>query len=115
VAPDEFGYLWIDREKFHGAFAADVTRDEAAIMAAVQRPLSVASFTETSGEPAWKKLPSWYLVCTNDHMIPPLAQDFMAKRMQATQRSVASSHSPFMSQPQHVADIILEAVESVSG
>jgi pimeloyl-ACP methyl ester carboxylesterase len=115
VSPDEFGYLWIDRAKFHATFAADVTNDEASIMAAVQRPLSVAAFTEKEGEPAWKKLPSWYLVCTNDHMIPPPAQEFMAKRMKATQRSVASSHAPFISHPQHVADIILEAVESVSG
>jgi pimeloyl-ACP methyl ester carboxylesterase len=115
VSPDEFGFLWIDRAKFHGAFAADATSDEASVMATVQRPLSVASFTEKSAEPAWKKLPSWYLVCTDDHMIPPPAQEFMAKRMKATQRSVASSHAAFMAHSQAVTNIILEAVESVSG
>jgi pimeloyl-ACP methyl ester carboxylesterase len=115
VSPDEFGYLWIDRAKFHEAFAADATKDEAAVMAVVQRPLSVASFTEKSGEPAWKRLPSWYLVCTNDHMIPPPAQEFMAQRMKATQRSVPASHAVFMAHAQAVAHIILEAVEAVSG
>jgi pimeloyl-ACP methyl ester carboxylesterase len=114
IAPDGFGYLWINREKFHKSFAADVTTDEAAVMAAVQRPLSIASFTEKVGVPAWKHIPSWYLVCTNDQMIPPPAQQFLAKRMKATERSVASSHAPFMAHPQEVANIILEAVKSVA-
>src|ERR1700728_3231356 len=57
IAPDAFGYLWINREKFHKSFAADVTTDEAAVMAAVQRPLSIASFTEKEGVPAWKHIP----------------------------------------------------------
>ena len=115
IAPDEFGYLWIDRAKFHPSFAADATADEASVMAAVQRPLSVASFVEKEGAPAWKHIPSWYLLCSNDQMIPPPAQEFLAKRMKAIQRSVASSHAPFMAHPQDVANIILEAVESVSG
>jgi pimeloyl-ACP methyl ester carboxylesterase len=115
IAPDSFGYLWINREKFHQSFAADATADEASIMAAVQRPLSIASFTEKAGVPAWKHIPSWYLVCTNDQMIPPPAQEFLAKRMRATARSVASSHAPFMAHPQEVANIILEAVESITG
>ena len=114
IAPDAFGYLWINREQFHKAFAADVTNDESAVMAAVQRPLSIASFTERAGPPAWKHIPSWYLVCTNDRMIPPAAQQFLAVRMKATERTVASSHAPFMAHPQEVANIILEAVESVA-
>jgi pimeloyl-ACP methyl ester carboxylesterase len=112
TAADAFGYLWINREKFYKSFAADVTADEASIMAAVQRPLSVTSFTEKEAAPAWKHIPSWYLICTNDQMIPPPAQEFMAKRMKATERSVAASHAPFMSRPQAVAEIIIEAVES---
>ena len=115
IAPDAFGYLWINREKFHQSFAADATADEASIMAAVQRPLSIASFTEKAGAPAWKHIPSWYLMCTNDQMIPQSAQEFLANRMRATQRSVASSHAPFMAHPQEVANIILEAVESIPG
>ncbi len=114
IAPDKYGFLWIDREKFHRSFAADATDDEAAVMAAVQRPLSVASFTGPEGVPAWKSIPSWYLVCTNDNMIPPPAQELLAKRMHATVRSVPSSHAPFMSHPQEVADIIALAAESLS-
>jgi pimeloyl-ACP methyl ester carboxylesterase len=115
VEPDQYGYLWINREKFHKAFAADATEDEAAVMAAVQRPLSVAGFTDKAGSPAWKHLPSWYLVCTNDQMIPPPAQEFFASRMHATQRSVASSHAPFVAHPKTVTDIILDAVQKISG
>jgi pimeloyl-ACP methyl ester carboxylesterase len=114
IEPDSSGYLWINRQKFHRAFAADATADEAAVMAAVQRPLSIASFTGKEGTPAWKHLPSWYLVCTNDQMIPPPAQQMLAKRMKATERSVASSHAPFMAHPQDVAKIILEAVEAAA-
>jgi pimeloyl-ACP methyl ester carboxylesterase len=115
VEPDAYGYLWINRKKFHKAFAADATEDEAAVMAAVQRPLSVAGFTDKAGQPAWKHLPSWYLVCTNDQMIPPPAQEFLAARMHATQKSVASSHAPFVAHPEAVADIIIEAVKEISG
>jgi pimeloyl-ACP methyl ester carboxylesterase len=114
IEPDEHGFLWINREKFHKSFAADVTNDEAAVMAAVQRPLSVVSFTEAEGTPAWKTIPSWYLVCTEDQMIPPPAQEFLAKRMNATVRSVPSSHAPFMSRPHEVADIIALAAESIT-
>jgi pimeloyl-ACP methyl ester carboxylesterase len=84
IAPDEHGFLWINREKFHKAFAGDVTVDEAAVMAAVQKPLSFAAFGGQEGVPAWKSLPSWYLVCTEDQMIPPPAQEFLAQRMKAT-------------------------------
>jgi pimeloyl-ACP methyl ester carboxylesterase len=114
ITPDGLGYLWINREKYHASFVADATADEAAVMAAVQRPLSIASFTEKEGAPAWKHIPSWYLLCTEDRMIPPPAQEFLAKRMKATIRSVASSHAAFMAYPQEVANIILEAVESAS-
>jgi len=114
VEPDAFGYLWINRGKFRQAFAADVTADEAAVMAVVQRPLSVTAFTDKAGAPAWKHLPSWYLVCTNDQMIPPPAQEFLAGRMHATQRSVASSHAPFVSHPQSCADIIIAAVDGIA-
>ena len=114
ITPDDHGFLWIDREKFHEAFAADATATEAAVMAAVQKPLSMASFTGGPGAPAWKTIPSWYLVCTDDHMIPPPAQEFMAGRMGGTVRSVASSHAPFMSRPQDVAAIIAAAADSLS-
>ena len=113
IETDDKGYLWINREKFHRSFAADATTDEAYLMAAVQKPLNLAGFGGAEGKPAWKTIPSWYLVCTDDQMIPPPAQEFMAKRMNATVRSVRSSHAPFMSQPQAVVDTIALAVESL--
>ena len=106
IAPDENGFLWIDRARFHAAFAADATATEAAVMAAVQKPLALAAFAGKSGPPAWRTLPSWYLQCTDDQMIPPAAQAFMAQRMGATVRSVQASHAPFMAHPGAVAEII---------
>ena len=113
IAPDANGYLWINRDKFHDSFAGGVTDDEAAVMAAVQKPLAIAAFGGKETAPAWKTIPSWYLVCTEDKMIPPPAQEFMAKRMNASVRSVASSHCPFVSHPEAVADIIALAAESL--
>lgn len=114
IEPDDKGFLWINRGKFHKSFAGGATDDEAAIMAAVQKPLGLAAFGGQESTPAWKTIPSWYLTCTDDQMIPPPAQEFLAKRMNATVRSVASSHCPFMSHPQEVADIISLAAESIT-
>jgi pimeloyl-ACP methyl ester carboxylesterase len=114
VEPDDQGFLWINRSRFHGAFAADATDEEAAIMAVVQKPLGIASFTAKSGVPAWKTVPSWYLQCTDDQMIPPPAQGFMAERMGATVHSVAASHAVFMAHPGEVADIIGIAAASAT-
>jgi len=83
-------------------------------MAAVQKPLSINSFTAKSGPPAWKKLPSWYMVATNDQMIPPQAEEFMAKRMGAEVRKVPSSHAAMVSHPKEVADLIVLAADSVA-
>jgi pimeloyl-ACP methyl ester carboxylesterase len=80
----------------------------------VQKPLGFAAFGGKEGAPAWKTLPSWYLQCTDDKMIPPPAQEFMAKRMNAIVRSVPSSHCPFVSHPQNVADIIALAADSLN-
>jgi pimeloyl-ACP methyl ester carboxylesterase len=114
IEPDDKGFLWINRDKFHKSFAGGATDDEASVMAAVQKPLGFAAFGGQESTPAWKTIPSWYLTCTDDQMIPPPAQEFLAKRMNATVRSVASSHCPFMSHPQDVADIIALAAESVT-
>ena len=92
----------------------DVDPTEARIMAAVQKPLSVNSFTAKSGPPAWKTLPSWYMVATDDQMIPPQAEEFMAKRMGAEIRKVASSHAAMVSHPKEVADLISLAANSVT-
>ena len=114
IEPDDQGFLWINREKFHKSFAGGATDDEAAVMAAIQKPLAFAAFGGRESTPAWKTIPSWYLTCTEDQMIPPPAQEFLAKRMNATVRSVASSHCPFMSHPQDVADIIALAAGSIT-
>jgi pimeloyl-ACP methyl ester carboxylesterase len=114
IEPDGKGFLWINRDKFHKSFAGGATDDEASIMAAVQKPLGFAAFGGQESTPAWKTIPSWYLTCTEDQMIPPPAQEFFAKRMNATVRSVASSHCPFMSHPQEVGDIIALAAESIT-
>jgi pimeloyl-ACP methyl ester carboxylesterase len=114
IEPDKQGFLWINREKFHGSFAGGASAEEAAIMSVVQKPLSFAAFGGKETSPAWKVLPSWYLQCTDDMMIPPTAQEFMAKRMNATIRSVPSSHCPFVSHPQNVVDIIVLAADSLN-
>ena len=113
VHPDSAGFLWIDRNGFARAFAADVDPAEASVMAAVQNPLSLRSFAGKSGPPAWKRLPSWYLVATNDQMIPPEAEQFMGKRMGATVRSIPSSHAAMVAHPKEVADLITQAAETL--
>jgi len=113
VRPDDHGFLWIDKHAFGKAFADDVDPTEAAVMAAVQKPLSVNSFATKSGPPAWKHIPSWYMVATDDQMIPPPAEEFMAKRIGATVKKVAASHAAIVSHPKEVADLITLAVESV--
>src|ERR1700729_2160115 len=112
IRPDANGFLWIDRDGFAKVFAADVDPAEARIMAAVQRPLSMNAFTAKSGPPAWKHIRSWYLVSSNDQMIPPQAEEFMAKRMGATVRAVSASHASMISHPKEVADMIGAAVEA---
>jgi pimeloyl-ACP methyl ester carboxylesterase len=113
IGPHADGFLWIDREKLHDSFAGGATSDEAAVMAGVQKPLGFSAFSGKESSPAWKTIPSWYLVCANDQMIPPPAQEFQPKRMNATVHSVASSHCPFMSYPENVADIIALAADSL--
>ena len=112
IRPDGQGFLWINEEGFHEAFVADADPAEAAVMAITQKPLSSTSFTDHAGPPAWKKLPSWYLVSTADQMIPPPAQEFMAKRMNATTRSVAASHASMVAHAAEVAEIIALAAQS---
>jgi pimeloyl-ACP methyl ester carboxylesterase len=111
VRPDEHGFLWIDRNGFPEAFAGDVDPVEARVMAVSQRPLSIKSFVAKSGPPAWKQLPSWYLVSTNDQMIPPPAEEFMAERMGATVQSVPASHASMVSHPDKVAEIVALAAK----
>jgi pimeloyl-ACP methyl ester carboxylesterase len=106
--------LYLDPEAFHEAFAADVDRATADVMAAAQRPWTAAGFAAPSGPPAWKTLPSWYLLGTEDKAIPPALQRFMAERARATIEEVPASHVSFVSQPEVATQLILQAVEATA-
>jgi pimeloyl-ACP methyl ester carboxylesterase len=103
---DERGYAWLPEEDFVGHFAADVDRAKARVMFAAQQPLSIAALGDVMGVPAWKALPSWFLVAENDEAIPPDAQRLFASRMGATTVEVASSHVAMVSQPDAVVHLI---------
>ena len=110
LAPQD-GFLFLDRAKFAAAFAADVTPDQAAFMADSQVPWGVSALSGQVTQAAWKAKPSWYLVATEDRMIPPPAQEMMAKRAGASIAHAAGSHAIYVSKPQAVADIIERAAE----
>ena len=110
LAPQD-GYLFLDKTKFAAAFAADVDAETAAFMADSQVPWGVDALGGTISEPAWKTKPSWYLVATDDKMIPPPAQRFMSKRAGSTVVEVAGSHAIYVSQPMAVAALIAKAVK----
>ena len=107
--------LYLDRDAFRETFAADVDPQTAAVMAAAQRPYAAAAFAGTpSGPPAWKTLPCWYLLGTEDKAIPPALQRFMAERANATIVEVPASHVSFVSQPEAATQLILQAIEAAS-
>ena len=106
--------LYLDVEQFHAAFAADVDLGTADVMAATQRPWSGAGFYEPSGPPAWKTLPCWYLLCTEDKAIPPATQRSMAERANATIQEVSASHASMVSQPEAATELILQAAEAAA-
>ena len=112
---DEQGFGWLSEEDFVEHFAADVDPLEAKVMYAVQQPLPVSSFDDIMGTPAWKALPSWYLVATGDQAIPPDAERQFAARMGATTIEISSSHLAMVSHPAAVADLIKTAADVVAG
>jgi pimeloyl-ACP methyl ester carboxylesterase len=114
ILPPQDGYLFLDRARFQASFAADVTADEAAFMADSQVPWGVEALGGSVGEPAWKAKPSWYLVATEDRMIPPDAQRAMSKRAGSKVVEVKGSHAVYVSQPQAVASIIENAAKGVA-
>jgi pimeloyl-ACP methyl ester carboxylesterase len=113
ILPAQDGFLFLDPAKFHFSFAADVDADTAAFMANSQVPWGVEALTGTITEPAWRTKPSWYLVSTEDRMIPPLAQRSMSKRVGATVTEVAGSHAIYVSKPESVAAFIEKAATEV--
>jgi len=113
ILPPQDGYLFLDKVKFPASFAGDVDDERAAFMADSQVPWGMDALSGTISEPAWKTKPSWYLVATDDKMIPPEAQRFMAKRAGSTVIEVAGSHAIYLSQPNAVAALIEKAAREV--
>jgi pimeloyl-ACP methyl ester carboxylesterase len=113
ILPPQEGFLALDRDKFHSSFAADIPAEQAAFMADSQVPWGVDALSGTISQPAWRSKPSWYLVTTDDRMIPPPAQRSMAERAGATVVEVAGSHSIYLSQPAAVAALIEQAASEV--
>ena len=113
LAPQD-GFLLLDRAKFPASFAADVNPDTAAFMADSQVPWGVEALNGTIGEAAWKTKPTWYLLTTEDKMIPPDAQRTMAKRAGSTVAEVKGSHAVYVSRPQAVADLIEKAARGAA-
>jgi len=114
ILPPTDGFLALDKAQFAASFAADVPAEQADFMANSQVPWGVAALQGAVTEPAWAKKPSWYLVATDDRMIPPLAQRAMSKRAGSTVAEAKGSHAIYVSQPQAVADLIKKAAKSLS-
>ena len=111
---DQRGFVWLSEDDFTGHFAADVDATRARVMFAVQQPLAASTFTDVMGVPAWKSLPTWYLVATQDEAIPPDAERLFARRMGASVVEVPASHVAMVSHPVEVARLLGTAVEACS-
>jgi pimeloyl-ACP methyl ester carboxylesterase len=109
IVPVPGGFLFQDRAKFHASFGADLSPADAVFLADSQVPWAVDAMAGPVTDPAWRGKPSWYLIATEDRMIPPSAQRAMAQRASATRVDVAASHAVYMSQPRAVADFIRQA------
>ena len=110
---DKQGFGWLSEEDFVHHFAADVDPVKAKVMYAVQQPLATSAFGDVMGVPAWKTLPSWYLVAADDQAIPPDAERLFASRMGAATVEIPSSHVAMVSHPGDVAQLIETAAEAV--
>ncbi|MFJ6895507.1 alpha/beta fold hydrolase [Streptomyces hokutonensis] len=109
ILPPQDGFLFLDRDKFAASFAADLPAEDAAFLADAQVPWGLDALGGTITEPAWRTKPSWYLVATDDHMIPPPVQHQMAERAGATVAETAGSHAVYVSRPEAVAELIKQA------
>src|SRR5258706_7422295 len=113
ILPPQDGYLLLDKAKFAASFAGDVPKETADFMANSQVPWGLDALNGAISEPAWKTKPSWYLVATDDRMIPPPAQQFMSKRAGSTVVEVKGSHAIYVSKPEEVAALIRKAAAGV--
>jgi pimeloyl-ACP methyl ester carboxylesterase len=114
LVPDNEGLIWLPETAFETAFAQHASADDRAVLAAVQRPISVACITVPVGRPLWKNVPSWFLVAGDDRMIAPDTQRFMAERMKARIKAHPVDHTPNVSAPTVVVDIIQDAIRAVA-
>lgn len=114
ILPPQDGFLFLDKAKFPASFAADVDAGKAEFMAASQVPWGMEALNGSISEPAWKSKPSWYLVATDDRMIPPPAQRLMSKRAGSTVVEVSGSHAVYVSQPEAVARLIAKASKGMN-
>jgi pimeloyl-ACP methyl ester carboxylesterase len=114
LEPDSHGMVWLPESAFADAFAPNASPDEQALLAAVQRPISVNAVSVPVGRPLWKDRPSWFLIAEEDNMIGADTERFTAVRMGAKARSLPVDHTPLVTAPQEVADIIRDAVADVA-
>jgi pimeloyl-ACP methyl ester carboxylesterase len=114
ILPPNQGFLALDKAKFAASFAADVAADTAEFMANSQVPWGVEALNGAVTKPAWRSKPSWYLVATDDRMIAPPAQRFMAKRAESSVVEAKGSHAVYVSQPEAVAELIKKAAKSIA-
>ena len=112
---DSGGFIYLNPEIFRENFAQDVDSAEADLMAIVQKPFNQSIFGEKSGSPAWKQLPTWYQISDADRMIPPDVQRMFAERMNATTLSLNTSHASYVSHPNEIAELILNATKGSNG
>jgi pimeloyl-ACP methyl ester carboxylesterase len=110
LAPSADGYIWMPEEGFQNAFAQNVSAQQARLLCAVQRPIAVPCIQEKSPKPGWKSTPSWFLIAEEDRMISPATQKFEAERMRATVQSAKVDHTPIITAPWWVVDLIVKAV-----
>jgi pimeloyl-ACP methyl ester carboxylesterase len=114
LAPDRHGFMWIPDDRFGTAFCQNASPEQAALLAATQRPIALACIREKAPRPAWKTKPAWYLIAQEDRMINPATQLFLARRMGAQTRSEKVDHTPLVTAPELVVDVILAAATGVT-
>jgi pimeloyl-ACP methyl ester carboxylesterase len=114
LAPDNNGLIWLPEEAFGTAFAQNASADDRAVLAAVQRPISLDCITVPVGRPLWQDIPSWFLIAEDDRMIVPATQRYMAERMKAKMKVHVVDHTPIVTAPMAVVDVIRDAIRFVT-
>ncbi|HVI47903.1 MAG TPA: alpha/beta hydrolase [Chitinophaga sp.] len=115
IAPDNNGFLWLDRDKFHENFCQDLGKEEALVMGLSQKPIAARCFGDPSGAPAWKTKPSWYQISAQDRMIPPETEEWFTERMKPQKTiKLDAGHASMASHPKEVLALIEEAAKALS-